>query len=268
MLSINNQSINSQSINSQSLNNQYTNFKLCINSFDYIKYFEQEFNRIINCIIDEFDINYLFRCLYYVFNIDFYILLLNLDKKYYNLNELSINSIKELINLFTNHYIRFYKKNIEELLKLNLINNEKYYVNDIRRNVKYINLNKYTNEYIINKLKNKSNLIKCIEITKIFEHIRYPITTSFIKYKKYCYIEDIKNKFDIYGTSKSMFLSEYVIEKTSYRYNKYLDTKFIKSDYSDELYYNLFWHDKIKNFKEKYLNEIPKTDIFYNIISI
>ena len=46
-----------------------------INKFNYNSYFKQEFNRIIECSINNFNLKDVFKVLLYTFDYDFYILL-------------------------------------------------------------------------------------------------------------------------------------------------------------------------------------------------
>lgn len=232
-----------------------------INKFNYNSYFKQEFNRIIECSINNFNLKDVFKVLLYTFDYDFYILLTRNEnyKKYYNLQELSNNEIKMLINIFIKHYCNFYEDNIKEIIKGSLTL-KKYYVNDRRREVKYINFNNYSNEEIIKNLQNEEN--KYNYLYHMFDHIRFSITTSFIEYKDYAYIEDVKSEFDICGSSKSMDISDYILENTVYNYEKYIDKPIY--DYYD-FYYNLFWNDdksdKILNIEQ--LNLMFEENIFY-----
>ena len=66
------------------LQNELIKLNEQINNFDYNSYFEQEFNRIIKCAINNFNIKDVFNILLYSFDYDFYILLTS-DKKIKNI---------------------------------------------------------------------------------------------------------------------------------------------------------------------------------------
>lgn len=93
------------------LQNELNNLSKQINKFNYNAYFKYKFNRIIKCAINNFNIKDLFNILLYTFDYDFYILLTSNKKykKYYNLQKLSKNDMKLLINNFINYYCLFIK---------------------------------------------------------------------------------------------------------------------------------------------------------------
>ena len=89
-------------------------------NIDYISYFKDEFIKLINQLINFFDVKLVFNAIYYSFNIDIYIMTSN-DKKV-DLNKLSDENRKEFIIRLINHLSEFYKNEITILLQKQLIN--------------------------------------------------------------------------------------------------------------------------------------------------
>jgi len=142
---------------------------------------------------------------------------------------------------------------------------DKYYVNNSRRTVEYINFNKYTNKIIIQNLNKKEFVEKYNYMFNILEHIRFPIITSFIKFKKYgCFCYEIY-KFnipeDVYE-NLICDIAEYIEEKTVYKYNKYNIV-----DIYDNIYSYLIYEDECRKEINIELNDIFKSNNFYTCLN-
>ena len=263
--------------------NQINKLKQQINNIDYVNYFKEEFTRIINCCINNFDINYVFRVLYFCFNVDFYILLISKEgyKKYYKLNNLNEEELQELIKLFINHFVEFYKNDINKVYKKYLSSDDEYF--EQSRKAEYFNF--ISNEELIKNLNEKDdNYNKCSYLTKIFDNIRFTLYTSFINYEEFYaiykvvvegYDPDCDDEFyqrftEIFEEYTNKYL-ECLGDKYK-KYIKYLGSFYIDSsngDYEQTFsyirmdYYLYSELDGVHDFNKKFLESIPEN---YNCI--
>ena len=268
------------------------NLKEQINNIDYVNYFKEEFTRTIKILIDNFDINYVFRVLYHSFDLDFYILLISKEeyKKYYKLNNLNKEELQELIIIFINHFVDFYKESINEIYKQYLISNDKYYYKDNFDHNDYdperivLFFNFISNEELIENLNKKdNNFDKCNYIKLLFEKIRFNIYTSFINYKeiefKRYFYDNIKPPDD--GDEYNEMMDD-LLQTIKNKYKKYIGYKYdfilkflyhyyssddLVGTYGRHLYFDLYINDEIFDFDEKYLNNIPYYDLIYNLLN-
>ena len=158
-------------------------------NIDYTQYFKIEFNKLINKLIEYFDINLVFNAIYYSFNIDIYIMTKNDEK--IDLNLIKKEDKKTFIERLIVHLTEFYKNEIVKFLQKILINT----LND--NNINYFNCT--INEFDLKE--NKYFIFK--RICENLNNIRKPIIDLYCNKQQYF----DKDKLCILNIDKFSYLS-------------------------------------------------------------
>jgi len=220
---------------------EYNDFKKNRDSFDTYEYFLNEFKRVIKNFENIMNIKEIFNIMFYSFDFDMYIFLTyNKYKEYYDLNKLNNNELYNLIDLFLEHYINFYKVGFNNYFyNFFLIDTNKF--NNI--------FEKYNNHYI----NNLTDEDKYDELFNFFETIKIYIIELFIDYD-----------------SEKMWCSDAINDlcrSTSRIYEKYFDEDFDEEKFIN--YYFDFILEEMKDdkkFNYNYISKIPKDNYFYKTL--
>ena len=241
---------------------------------NYNNIFYKQLTNYIDMLFKKYDHNLVFRAFYFSFLIDIYIMIQD-DKHIINLNKLTEKEQKQFIDRTIQHLIQFYNGFIpkKEYKFYSLEFTTKHFKEDSNFDDNYYNEFKNNQEFLI--FYNVCYNLHFIRREFVFDYINLDkiVDKYYKKIKQTFNKEYFKNNFWISDIRK--YSNKYV-EKIRQIYDKHLHYNYPFSHmyliyiFGDVLYqppknnyYGFDNEDKLNNYFEEFLEQIPYTDFYF-----